>query len=587
MEIALKKIKSNLKRYNYYKLINYFFVFLSLINSIQVVNNTKSEKAIFLIFIFQLSYTIAIFEKHEKKKMRFFLAVLSYVSIFMTFLLFNIDYIIFYRIIFSLPLLYAFLLNKVTFPIIIGLLCIILFEKYNVEQEMLLNNVISMIIATISETLIVRLTYNLIKSREQFRFLSVTDQLTGVLNRRGFYEKIQKRLDNDASKISFLFIDLDRFKNVNDTLGHKIGDRLLIEVTNSIKNVLRKEDLISRMGGDEFVICLDTDDKDEVEKIVRRIHSQISKDYIINDKDINISSSIGIAIFKKHANSISELLQKADIAMYQAKKQARDYIFYSFEMEQRINENQLHLAYKKEQFYLVYQPQYSIEENKIVGVEALIRWQHPIYGVVSPVEFIPLAEETRLIIPIGEWVLKEACMKAKEWQIKGYEPINMSVNISIFQLLKTDFVEKVKDILEDVQLEPKYLTLEIVESIKPHYKDIILTTLTQLKQLGIKIAIDDYGTGYSSINYIKNYPIDFLKIDRSFISGISLDEKDKIIVSSTIAMAHLLNITVIGEGVEQDIELDFLKNNQCDMVQGYYTGRPCMLEEIENKLIKI
>ena len=421
------------------------------------------------------------------------------------------------------------------------------------------------------------------KSEQLINHMAYHDSLTGLPNRAFLHElmteMIQKE-NNEKEKFAVLFIDLDRFKNINDTLGHRMGDRLLIAVSERLLDSIDEGHIVSRLSGDEFVILLPNSDEEIAAMIAKRIIDQLSKSFIIGNNEMYITPSIGISMFPQDGE---EPLRNADTAMYQAKSQGKNnFQFFTKEFDRKLNdkiilENELRKALEKEEFILYYQPQVDITTGKMIGVEALIRWEHPKMGMISPIEFIPLAEETGLIIPIGNWVLYQACHQNKVWQDAGYEPIPISVNVSLRQFMQKDFVQIVEKVLQQTNLAPQYLELEITESMT---MDIAYTerVLTSLQDLGLKVSMDDFGTGYSSLSYLRRLPINKLKIDQSFIRN--LDKKNKAIVRTIISLALNLQIDVIAEGVEQQEHVQFLKKHNCFQGQGYLFSKPIPKEEL-------
>ena len=422
------------------------------------------------------------------------------------------------------------------------------------------------------------------KSEQLINHMAFHDSLTGLPNRTRFQERFTETLQVAKEKeenFSILFIDLDRFKNINDTLGHRVGDLLLIAVSERLLETIGQDDIVSRIGGDEYVILLPNSDEEKAADIAKRIIDQLSSSFTFGNYEMYITPSIGISIFPKDGE---DLLKNADAAMYQAKIQGKNnFQFYTQDLDRKLNEklvleNELRKALEKDQFMLNYQPQIDITTEKIVGIEALLRWVHPKMGMVSPADFIPLAEETGLIIPIGDWVLRQACLQNKVWQEAGHEPIPISVNVSLRQFMQKDFVEIVENVLQETKLEPQYLELEITESMT---LDISYTekVLASLQDLGIKVSIDDFGTGYSSLSYLRRLPINKLKIDQSFIRN--LDKKNRAIVRTIISLALNLQIDVIAEGVELDEHVDFLKKYNCFQAQGYLYSKPRPKEELD------
>ena len=422
------------------------------------------------------------------------------------------------------------------------------------------------------------------KSEQLINHMAFHDSLTGLPNRTRFHERLTETLQLAKEKeetFAVLFIDLDRFKNINDTLGHRVGDLLLIAVSERLLETIGQDDIVSRIGGDEYVILLPNSDEEKAADIAKRIIDQLSSSFTFGNYEMYITPSIGISIFPKDGE---DLLKNADAAMYQAKIQGKNnFQFYTQDLDRKLNEklvleNELRKALEKDQFMLNYQPQIDITTGKMVGIEALLRWVHPKMGMVSPADFIPLAEETGLIIPIGDWVLRQACLQNKVWQEAGHEPIPISVNVSLRQFMQKDFVKIVENVLQQTNLEPQYLELEITESMT---LDISYTekVLASLQDLGIKVSIDDFGTGYSSLSYLRRLPINKLKIDQSFIRN--LDKKNRAIVRTIISLALNLQIDVIAEGVELAEHVDFLKKYNCFQAQGYLYSKPRPKEELD------
>jgi diguanylate cyclase (GGDEF)-like protein/PAS domain S-box-containing protein len=425
---------------------------------------------------------------------------------------------------------------------------------------------------------------------EKYNYLAFHDELTGLPNRRYFYNALNKLLDDekDIKDIALLLIDLDRFKIINDTFGHSNGDKVLEEVTERVKECLRPEDLVARISGDEFIILLkNIKGEDEATKVADQIVKQFNKPFTINNNQFHTTASLGIAIYQNDGTNIEDYMVQVDAAMYKAKSQGKNgYTVFTTDMykdssKELYLETDLREAVEKNEFILYYQPQVNIKTGDIIGLEALIRWKHPELGIILPNKFIPLAEKTGLIIPIGEWVLEEACRQNKKWQDQGLPPLKVDVNLSIQQFLKQNLVEVIKEILEKTKLDPQYLELEITESMAMNFEHAV-RVLNQLRDIGVQISMDDFGTGYSSLSYLKRFSINCLKIDKSFVSDIMLDENDAKIVGTIIAMAHGLGLKVIAEGVEDQGQLRYLCKQECDEVQGYYFMKPISAIELEN-----
>ena len=415
------------------------------------------------------------------------------------------------------------------------------------------------------------------------------DTLTGLPNRYLLninLKNIISSSEKSTQSIAVLFIDLDRFKLVNDTLGHNDGDTLLQQVSERLVRCVRKDDIVSRYGGDEFVVVLNNYKGSNESIITQRIMDAFRIPFNVSNHEIYISPSIGISMYPDDGTNVNTLIKNADVAMYLAKQKGKNNIqYFSPDLNDRVSrkmdlENGLRKALLNDELELYYQPQINIQSHQIIGIEALLRWNNPDLGMVFPVEFIPLAEETGLIVSIGEWVLKTACIQNKAWQKAGFTHIPISVNVSRCQLMYSDFKETIRNALVFSELEPKYLDIEITESIMQEINSMAMS-LNDIKSLGVKISIDDFGTGYSSLNILKNLHIDNLKIDMSFINDLTTNAKTVGIIKSIIDMGHALNLTVIAEGVEQEPQCIVLKDNVCDCVQGYYFSRPLPAAKME------
>lgn len=426
------------------------------------------------------------------------------------------------------------------------------------------------------------------QAREKISQMVYLDPLTGLPNRSLLHKRLDQSLAQAAEtkqNVGILFIDLDRFKFINDTLGHTIGDELLIEVGKRIQACVGKNDTVFRQGGDEFIVLLPNTSGDEAAKKAKQIVEAFGQSIYLAEHELFASPSIGIALYPEHAGDKETLIQNADTAMYRVKEQGKNgFQFYVPEMNETISkkmqlENGLRKALERDEFKLLYQPKVDVQSRKWKGAEALIRWQHPVLGNISPAEFIPMAEETGLIIPIGEWVLREACRQNKTWQQAGFPPLRMAVNISSRQFQQIDLIDVIQKTLKETGLDPQYLELELTESLIQNSKHAI-DTMHQLKEMGIHLSIDDFGTGYSSLSYLKAIPIDTLKIDQSFIRNCLNDPKDASLVETIIHMAHNLELNVIAEGVETEQQLRFLQERHCNEAQGYYFSRPISAEEM-------
>lgn len=420
--------------------------------------------------------------------------------------------------------------------------------------------------------------------------MAYQDILTGLPNRRSFQEKLSESIRTARAKgrkLSILYFDLDRFKTVNDSLGHGAGDVLLAEVAERLRRSLGPSAFIARHGGDEFVVLFEHDRVPETEEAAQRVLDTFAEPFEVEGYELFMTPSVGISLYPEHAQDASMLLHHADSAMYKAKEAGKcTYAIYepqsgeSHEGARILLENDLRKSLERGELQLYYQPQLSLFPNRRIGAEALLRWHRGFAEWVPPSEFIPLAEETGLILPIGEWVLRTACRQGKRWIDDGYESFIMAVNLSPRQFRQRNLVELVRCILGETGYPPEYLELEITEGMTLDV-EAASEKMRQLRELGVQISIDDFGTGYSSLNYLKQLPISRLKVDRSFVSDIESDPSNRDIVKAIISMAHNLKITVIAEGVESAEQLAFLEDNGCDEVQGYLFGRPVPADEFE------
>ncbi|RUL55513.1 putative bifunctional diguanylate cyclase/phosphodiesterase [Lysinibacillus antri] len=421
---------------------------------------------------------------------------------------------------------------------------------------------------------------------------ALTDSLTEVNNRFAYLEKMNTLLESssktsDAVQHAVFFLDLDRFKQVNDTLGHSIGDLLLVEIAKRIKRLLTSKDIVARYGGDEFVITLtNIHHPREAAKFAEKVIREVEKPVIIEHQELFVSTSIGISIYPHDGNTTEELLNRADKAMYFSKENGRNGFSFYFEELNIDNERVITLdteirkAIENRDFTLYYQPKVNIEQNKIVGLEALVRWKNDKLGFVSPGEFIPYAEESGLIIPISEIILEKACEDLVLLRAVGYSKLTIAINISSIHFQQTNFLESIQKILEKENTSAQNFEIEVTERTVMNSDEETIRKLVRLKQLGFKLAIDDFGTGYSSLSYLVRFPLDYLKIDSSFIQHIvTLDDKQAV-VDAIIQMAHRLNMEVIAEGVESVQQLNLLRKMGCDYIQGYYYSRPVPMDEL-------
>ncbi len=433
-------------------------------------------------------------------------------------------------------------------------------------------------------------------AEERARYLTQYDPLTGIPNRTQFNDFLTHALaeaEKHQQSMAILVLDLDRFKMTNDRLGHTIGDQVLEMVAGRLRKCLREIDLVARMGGDEFAILLPDISKDQdLILLTERIFNTLEHPFQIESHEIMIKGSFGISSYPNDGEDAETLLKNAELAMYDAKKEGKGRArFYVPQLHKRLHqtlkiETALSHAIELEELELYYQPLVSLRTGEIVGMEALLRWDRPGIGLISPEEFIPIAEETGLILPIGEWVLKTACEQNRVWQGNGHVALTIAVNVSSLQFEQEDFVEMVALVIKETCLEAHSLKLEMTESLFLKNTERIIERLHRLKDMGLKLSIDDFGTGYSSLGYLKRFPIDSLKIDRSFINGIAENEDDAVLAKTIIALAHNLRLDVIAEGIETEEQLIFLQEHQCDIGQGYLFSRPVPSENAGTLLTK-
>jgi diguanylate cyclase (GGDEF)-like protein len=426
------------------------------------------------------------------------------------------------------------------------------------------------------------------------RHMAHHDALTGLPNRTLFRDRLTHAMaqaDRYHQKLAVLFLDLDRFKAINDTLGHNVGDQLLKIAAERLRSCVRDCDTVARLGGDEFTVIVD--DIMEVQDaavVAQKILDTLSQPFNLHGHEVFISVSVGITLYPTDDESADNLLRNADSAMYRAKEYGRNnYQFYVADMNVKARarlmlESSLRRALDRGEFTLYYQPRVDLFSGRVIGAEALLRWRHPEMGLVPPVEFIPILEETGMIIPVGDWVLRQASQQNRAWQDMGLPPIRMAVNLSVRQFIQKDLAESVLRILEQVGLSPEYMELEITEDLLLEHNQTNIITLTKLRNQGIHISIDDFGTGYSSLSYLKRLPIDTLKIDQSFVRDIDTDPDNKAIASAIIAMANSLHLNVLAEGVETDEQLAFLRAQGCNEIQGFSFSHPLPAEEFERLL---
>ena len=432
------------------------------------------------------------------------------------------------------------------------------------------------------------------QNEERLHRLAHYDVLTGLPNRVLIMDRLRQALiqaKRGGGLVGILFLDLDRFKLINDTLGHKAGDLLLKGVAKRLQQAVREQDTVGRLGGDEFTIILpELHSAASAGNVAAKIIDSLAAPVPVEGHDLFVTTSIGIAIHPSNGESPDALIKNADIAMYQAKGQGRNnFQFYrrghedqsrdSFELEHGLRQ-----VLERGELRLVYQPEVAIDSGRIVAVEALLRWTHPLRGEIPPADFIPVAEDTGLIDPIGEWVLRQACAQNRAWQDQGLPPVRIAVNLSVRQLRHKRFAEKVAEILDETGLAADWLEVELTESMVMQYAKETLGMLWQLKSMGIRLSVDDFGTGYSSLNYLKRLPVDTLKIDRSFVERIDSDADDQAISDAIIALAASLHLRVVAEGVETEAQYGYLRDHGCDEAQGYFFSRPVTGDEVARLL---
>ena len=421
------------------------------------------------------------------------------------------------------------------------------------------------------------------------------DALTGLPNRNLLHDRLKQAVfaQRHAHPIAIAFVDLDHFKIINDSLGHTLGDKLLATIAERLHSTVRDGDTVARLGGDEFILVLNDQTKEDVIfRAMQRILNTVSAPMVIDGRELCITCSAGVSLYPQDGTDAETLLRNADAAMYQAKERGRNnFQFYTSEMNALVSErlaleHSLRRALERNELLLHYQPKVDLASGLIIGAEALVRWQHPEWGLIFPQRFIPIAEETGLIVPIGEWVLRTACMQNRRWQDAGLPPVTVSVNVSARQFRQPTLVKSVGQILSETGLRPEHLEMELTESMVMHNVEAAIAILKRLKDFGVRLSVDDFGTGHSSLSYLKRLPIDTLKIDQSFVNHIGhpYEPDDGVLARAIISLGHTLRLKVIAEGVETDAQLRFLKTHQCDEVQGYYFGKPMPAEEYAQTL---
>lgn len=424
--------------------------------------------------------------------------------------------------------------------------------------------------------------------------LAQHDSLTDLPNRLLLNDRLTRAIASarrNGNRLAVLFVDLDRFKDINDSLGHAIGDKLLQSVAERLVARVRNSDTVSRPGGDEFVVLLsELEHPEDAAVCAKKMLTALTAPHRIAQHDVHVTVSIGVSTYPEDGQDAETLVKSADTAMYQAKENGRNnYEFFRQDMNIRAVERQslegsLSRALERHEFVLHYQPKINLEKGAITGAEALIRWLHLDRGLIPPAQFVPIAEDTGLLLPIGQWVLHEACRQARAWLDAGLRPVPVAVNISAVEFRDKGFLEGVRAILKDTRLEPRYLELELTESVLMQHAESTASVLQALKAMGVQLAVDDFGTGYSSLSYLRRFPIDTLKVDRSFVRQITADADDAIIASAVISMGKSLKLRVVAEGVETREQLAFLQDQRCDEGQGYYFSRPVVAEQFAKLL---
>lgn len=430
------------------------------------------------------------------------------------------------------------------------------------------------------------------KDIKKITHIAYHDELTGLPNRR----KLEQCLENEfhqsrrtGEKFALFFIDVNRFKHINDGLGHIIGDMFLVEMSNRLRNIDHTSNSFYRHNSDEFVMILN--DVNRIDEMAKEIIGVFNESFIVDTYEFYASISIGISVFPDHANSVEELLKNADIAMYAAKStRGNQYRLYRDNMDEAndkwlLLETKLHQALKQDRLELHYQPKIDLKTDSVIGMEALLRWYDPELGHIPPDRFIPFAEDCGLINDIGVWVLRKACAQARQWNESHDLSLRVAVNISPIHISTGGFVDMVRSVIAETGIDPNLLEIEITEMSMLDYTEDLIDTIKQLRELGITISLDDFGTGYSSLNYLKKFPVDVLKIDRAFVRDIVPEKSGIAMISAMISLAHALNLQVVAEGVEEEAELNVLREHGCEYVQGYYFSKPLSVEDFTNLIV--
>ena len=428
---------------------------------------------------------------------------------------------------------------------------------------------------------------DIIETQKELNYLAQHDSLTGIFNRMNLYTQMEHVIASskrDQSKFAVLFLDLDHFKNINDTLGHNIGDMLLQQVVARIKPNIRDEDLFSRLGGDEFVIVLTRISENHLTNVIHKIMELLREEYRIDDHTLKISSSVGIALYPDDGSDTMTLMKNADIAMYKAKKTGRDnFSFFTDAMNAEIqNEMRMEMdmsrALENNEFIFHFQPKVETKSNRIIGAEALIRWNHPQDGLIYPDQFIPLAENNGFIIKLGRWVIEEGCRAIGEFNRAGRGDLHLSINLSTYQIQNDDIAAVIKEAMAINKITAGQLFVEITESVMLKRTDMTIEVLQKIKAMGVNICLDDFGTGYSSLSYLHQFPVDSIKIDKSFVNLIKKDGSRAVLLDTIIAMGETLDLNIIAEGVEEEYQREYLLEKECAYYQGYLFSRPIDIE---------
>jgi diguanylate cyclase (GGDEF)-like protein len=483
-------------------------------------------------------------------------------------------------------------------------LVIPLLEKEDITTILVLSSITENTVWKSEEISVIKIIANIfsdalmkVNAEEEIWYLAYHDYLTGLPNRLLLKDRMSQALSlasRNNKSLGVVLVDLDSFKSVNETLGHDGGDALLKVIAKRLQGAIRASDTVSRFGGDEFVILFNQlSVEEDIHTVTQKVARALYDPVVIQGQAFNLTSSIGAAVYPQDGDHIEALLRNADSAMYKAKENGKNqYMICTKELKEETKYkvqimNSLYGALNRGEFYIHYQPQVELESNDITGLEALLRWNHPELGFVSPALFIPIAEQIGVIHELGEWVLRNACSQNKAWQEQGYPPVTMAVNVSAIQLQNIAFADQIHQILDEVDMDPKYLEVEITESTTMNEAFDVVHLMGEIRNKGIKISIDDFGTYYSSLARIKDLPIDKIKIDKKFVDGIEMGDKDKAIIRTIINLAKNLSLEVIAEGVEEENQMRFLKRESCDDVQGYYFYRPMSAEDVESAFKKL